>query len=117
MSLQVREYGTAIVGLRCCSAAPCARHLFTVCPMSDSTVLPDADPERLSASSWSARHAALKSRNVSDDDPRVVEAQAALSYHRLVRVVRSEQAAGHMSAWFAEVITEKLREQAAGVSS
>ena len=71
-----------------------------------------ADPQSRTAASWSARYAALKSRGVEDTDPRAAECVAALSFHRLKRVIDGEVASGHMSEWFADVITSKLREQA-----
>ena len=50
----------------------------------------DIDPDLASVfsmASWRARLAAFKSRAVPDDDPRVVECQAALSYWRVKRVI------------------------------
>jgi hypothetical protein len=83
-------------------------------PTLDATA---SDPQSRSAASWSARYAALKSRNVTDDDPRAAECVAALSFWRLKRVIDTEVAAGHMSEWFAKIVTNGLREQAqAGVS-
>ena len=69
-----------------------------------------ADPERLSASSWSARNAALLGRNVPADDPRVVECQAALAYHRVRRAVAAEVEAGMISAEFGSAVTELVAE-------
>ena len=75
------------------------------------------DPMTKSAASWSARYAALKSRNVTDDDPRAAECVAALSFWRMKRTIDAEVAAGHVSATFAEAVTNGMREQAqAGVS-
>lgn len=54
------------------------------------------DPLSRTASGWSARYAALKSRSVSDDDPRSVECRAALSFHRVKRVLDAEVNAGHL---------------------
>ncbi|WP_273490616.1 MULTISPECIES: hypothetical protein [Gordonia] len=45
----------------------------------------------MSASSWSARLAALVSRGAAADDPRVVECRAALAFHRVKRVVDRER--------------------------
>jgi hypothetical protein len=70
------------------------------------------DPRERTAASWSGTLAALKSRDVPDDDPRVVEAQAALSFHRLKRVVDLEVANGHMSDWFGATVVDLLAEQA-----
>lgn len=50
------------------------------------------DPHVLPPTSWSTRLAALKSRAVPDDDPRVVQCQRALSYWRIKRAVDLEQA-------------------------
>lgn len=75
------------------------------------------DPLSRSAASWSARYAALKSRNVEDADPRAAECVAALAFWRLKRVIDSEVAAGNMSVWFAEAVTNGMREQAqAGIA-
>ena len=49
------------------------------------------DPASRSASSWSATLAALKSRDVPDDDPRVIEARNALAYHRVHRAIDAER--------------------------
>lgn len=76
----------------------------------DTTI---TDPASRTAASWSARFAALKSRGVTDDDPRAAECVAALSFHRLKRVIDGEVASGNMTPRFAETITERLREQAA----
>lgn len=74
------------------------------------------DPLSKTAASWSARYAALKSRNVTDDDPRAAECVAALSFWRMKRTIDAEVAAGHMSATFAETVTNGMREQAQAVS-
>lgn len=54
------------------------------------------DPRSRTASGWSARYAALKSRNVPDDDARTIECRAALSFHRVKRVLDAEVASGHL---------------------
>jgi hypothetical protein len=72
----------------------------------------DTDPQRMTAASWSARYAALKSRNVSDDDPRAAECVAALSFWRLKRSIDAEVAAGHMAQTYADTVTTGLRDQA-----
>jgi hypothetical protein len=79
---------------------------------SSSVAAVATDPRERTAASWAGRLAAFKSRDVPDDDPRVVEAQAALSFHRLKRTIDGEVAGGHMSPWFAEVLTEKLAAEA-----
>jgi hypothetical protein len=76
---------------------------------TDETI---TDPASRTAASWSARYAALRSRGVEDTDPRAAECVRALSFHRLRRVIDGEVASGNMAPWFAETITEKLREQA-----
>ncbi len=70
------------------------------------------DPASRTAASWSARYAALKSRNVEDTDPRAAECVAALSFWRMKRTVDAEVAAGHVSATFAETVTNGMRQQA-----
>ena len=79
--------------------------------MADSSVV--VDPRERTAASWSGRFAALKSRGVEDSDPRAQECVRALSFHRLKRTIDGEVAGGHMSPWFAEVLTEKLATEAA----
>lgn len=54
------------------------------------------DPLSRTASGWSGRYAALKSRGAADADPRSVECRAALSFHRVKRVLDAEVAAGHL---------------------
>ncbi|MFA4052530.1 hypothetical protein [Mycobacteroides chelonae] len=56
-----------------------------------NTPVPTADPASRSASSWSARLAALKSRQVPNDDRRVVECNAALAYWRCRRIIDTER--------------------------
>jgi hypothetical protein len=51
------------------------------------TVISASDPASRSAASWQARLAALKSRDVPEDDPRIVEARSALSYHRIAKAI------------------------------
>lgn len=70
------------------------------------------DPQRMTAASWSARYAALRSRNVTDADPRAAECLAALSFWRLKRTIDAEVEGGHMTEAFGEAITEKLRDEA-----
>jgi hypothetical protein len=49
------------------------------------------DPGSRTASQWSARLAALKSRDVPDDDHRVIECINSLSYWRVRRVLDKER--------------------------
>jgi hypothetical protein len=48
------------------------------------------DPASRSASSWAATLAALKSRAVPEDDPRIIECRQALAYHRVQRAINAE---------------------------
>ena len=88
-----------------CVAATLHGVSLTFRGMSNGTVV---DPRERTAASWSGRLAALKSRGVEDSDPRAVEAQAALSFHRLKRVIDAEVAAGHMADWFGAKVTDLL---------
>lgn len=54
------------------------------------------DPLSRTAAGWSARYASIKSRGAADDDPRSVECRAALSFHRVKRVLDAEVNAGHL---------------------
>jgi len=78
--------------------------------MADSSVV--VDPRERTAASWSGRFAALKSRGVEDSDPRAQECVAALSWHRLSKVIDGEVTSGNMSAEFAGVVKDLLAEQA-----
>ncbi|HTQ21975.1 hypothetical protein [Mycobacterium sp.] len=49
------------------------------------------DPASLSPVRWQARHAAFKAHGVPDDDPRVRECHAALSWWRCRRVIDAER--------------------------
>lgn len=60
--------------------------------MEQITTTTCADPAVRPAPSWSARLAALKSRQVPDSDPRVAECNAALAYWRCRRVIDTERA-------------------------
>jgi hypothetical protein len=60
-------------------------------PMEQTTMTSCIDPASRSAPSWSARRAALKSRQVPDDDPRLIECDAALAYWRCRRVIDTER--------------------------
>lgn len=60
------------------------------------TVISATNPASRSAASWQARLAALKSRDVPEADPRIVEARSALSYHRVAKAIDAE--AGQLTA-------------------
>ena len=66
------------------------------------------DPASRSAGSWNGRLAALKSRQVPDADPRVIECREALAFWRCKRVIDAE--AGHLVPAHAGVLAELLRE-------
>lgn len=70
------------------------------------------DPAERSASSWSARRAAYKSRGVPNDDPRIRACDAALSYWRVRRAIDTEVQAGHLAQTFGDAIAEQLRDHA-----
>jgi len=57
----------------------------------EQTTIRTADPASRSAPSWAARRAALKSRQVPDDDPRIRECNSALSYWRVRRILDTER--------------------------
>ena len=57
----------------------------------EQTKTSTAGPASRSASGWSARRAALKSRQVPDDDPRMIECDAALAYWRCRRTIDAER--------------------------
>lgn len=69
------------------------------------------DPASRTASGWAARHAALKSRAVPDDDPRVIECREALAYHRVRRSISAE--VGRLSRAGADRLAADLREAVA----
>ena len=68
----------------------------------------NTDPASRSAASWNGTLAALKSRQVPDDDPRVIECLAALAFWRCKRVIDAE--APHLVPEHAGVLAELLRE-------
>lgn len=70
-----------------------------------------ADPASRSASSWAGTLAALKSRAVPDDDPRVIAAREGLSYHRVHRAVAAET--GQLSRAGVDRLVLALREAVA----
>lgn len=53
---------------------------------------------------WKSRLGALRSHYIGDDDPRVREALAALSYHRLRASAEREVAAGHLDPAVTEIL-------------
>ena len=55
-----------------------------------------ADPTSMPPARWQSRLAALKSRSVSDTDPRVVACREALSYWRVRRAVEAELGTGSL---------------------
>jgi hypothetical protein len=67
-----------------------------------------ADPASAPASSWAGRLAALKSRQVPDADPRVVEARQALAFHRLHRAISAER--GQLSPAGADRLRAQISE-------
>ena len=73
---------------------------------------PTSDPAARSAASWQSRYAALKSRQVSDDDPRIIECQSAMSYWRLRRTIEAEVKTGLLTQVFADTVLAKLAEWA-----
>jgi hypothetical protein len=70
-----------------------------------------ADPASRTPAQWSARLAALKSRAVPDDDPRVAECVAALSYWRCRRVIDAER--GSLVPDHLDALVSQLREAVA----
>ncbi len=67
-------------------------------------------PASRSAASWNGTLAALKSRRVPDDDPRVAECLAALAFWRCRRVIDTE--AGHLVPEHAGALADRLRQEA-----
>jgi hypothetical protein len=53
------------------------------------------DPATMPPARLQARHAALKSHGVPDDDPRILEVRAALAWWRTRRVIDAERANLH----------------------
>lgn len=72
---------------------------------------PVVDPASRTASSWSARLAALKSRHVPDDDPRIIECREGLAYWRVRRSIDAER--GQLS----RAGVDRLRGQLSGAVS
>lgn len=73
--------------------------------MSDAPVDLAATPVRV----WKSKLGALSSHYVGEDDPRVKEVRAALTYWRMVKITDREVEAGHMRREFADAFTSKLR--------
>ncbi|MCV7257862.1 hypothetical protein [Mycobacterium shimoidei] len=69
------------------------------------------DPESRERGTWVGRLAVLKSRDVPDDDPRVVECRQALAYYRVRRAVAAET--GQLSRAGADRLRVQLREAVA----
>ncbi|ULN32587.1 hypothetical protein [Mycolicibacterium smegmatis] len=57
----------------------------------EQTTSRNTDPASRPTSGWSARRAAFKSRQVPDDDPRIIECDAALAYWRCRRTIEAER--------------------------
>lgn len=68
-----------------------------------------SDPASRSAASWNGTLAALRSRQVPDDDPRVMECLAALAFWRCKRVIETE--APHLVSEHAGALAELLRSE------
>ncbi|MGO9153861.1 hypothetical protein [Mycobacterium sp.] len=73
--------------------------------MTPSTAAaPIFDPASRSPGSWGSSVAALRSRGVSDDDPRMIQARQALSWWRFKRTVDAEVKNGLFDRGFADAI-------------
>ncbi|WP_078313533.1 hypothetical protein [Mycobacteroides chelonae] len=59
--------------------------------MQQTTTPEFDDPGRRGPTSWVSRKAALKSRNVPDDDPRIIECDAALAYWKCRRIIDTQR--------------------------
>ena len=70
----------------------------------------NSDPASRSAGSWNGRLAALKSREVPETDPRVIECREALAFHRVRRAVDAE--AGRLSRPGVDRLVSQLRQEA-----
>lgn len=69
-----------------------------------------SDPASMASTSAQARLGALKSRGVSDDDPRVVECRQSMSYWRLKRAIDAE--VGRLSSAGVDRLVAQLRRSA-----
>jgi hypothetical protein len=76
-----------------------------------SSAAASSDPASRSAASWQARLAALKSRQVPDGDPRIIESRAALAFWR---IAKSIDTAGPLSRPGADRLAVMLSEAARG---
>lgn len=47
-------------------------------------------PQVVPATVWQGRKAAMRSRGVPDDDPRIVECDEWMAYHRVLRAIQAE---------------------------
>ncbi|CAN5303669.1 hypothetical protein BH11ACT6_BH11ACT6_53440 [soil metagenome] len=65
-----------------------------------------ADPLSNSMGSWRSKLGSLRAAGAPDDDPKVLECQAALSYWRVRRVVDAEKA--NLSAAGVDLLTAQL---------
>jgi hypothetical protein len=72
--------------------------------MTTSTTV---DPASRPAASWSSSLAALKSRGVSDTDPRIIDCHTALAYWRVRRVIDAER--GQLSPEHVPALGDMLR--------
>jgi hypothetical protein len=70
-----------------------------------------SDPADLSPPQWQSRLAAHKSHGLPDDDPRVVECHAALTYWRCRRVLDAER--GKIAPDHLDGLVARLREAVA----
>jgi hypothetical protein len=68
------------------------------------------DPASRTAASWNGTLAALRSRQVPDDDPRVIECLAALAFWRCKRVIDAE--APHLVPEHAGALADQLHQEA-----
>ncbi|OPX12579.1 hypothetical protein [Mycobacterium sp. AT1] len=71
-------------------------------------VLISDDPAVRSAASYSAVVASLKSRQVPDDDPRVIAAREGLAFHRVARAIDAE--AGQIAPGHVDALVSRLRQ-------
>lgn len=69
------------------------------------------DPASKRPSSWVSRLGALKSRQVPDDDPRVIECREALAFHRVRHSIEVD--AGELSRPGVDRLVAALRQAVA----
>ena len=89
------------------SGAAAAPPLRSLARMEHPT---NTDPASRSPGSWNGRLAALKSRQVPDDDPRVAECLAALAFWRCKRVIDAQ--APHLVPEHAGALADQLHQEA-----